>query len=129
MPKIAVIALVLSCLLVSEALAKRAPPEIVAPVRSGDIEFRVPHSQLGFVEAWDIKRDQLVWRRQIYVVKYMVDLERDVQDVFIRSIELKDNALRVKNERQSEYRLDLDSLEVTVLKGTLIEKSNQVRAD
>ena len=124
MPKIAIIALVLSCLSVSEALAKRALPEIVAPARSGDIEFRVPHSQMGFVEAWDIKRDQLVWRRQIYVVKYMVDLERDVQDVFIRSIELKDNALRVKTERQSEYRLDLDSLEVTVFKGSLIEKSN-----
>jgi hypothetical protein len=122
--KIAVIALVLSCLSVSEAFAKRAPPEIVAPVQSGDLEFRAPQSEMGFVEAWDIKRDQLDWRRQIYVVRYMVDLERDVQDVFIRSIELKDNALRVRNERQSEYRLDLDSLEVTVVKGSLIEKSN-----
>jgi hypothetical protein len=93
----------------------------VKPVQSGEIEFRAPHSQAGYIEAWDVKRDELIWRRQIYVVKYTVGLERDVQDVFIKSIELKDHTLFVKNERKSEYQLDLDSLDVKVVKGALVE--------
>lgn len=77
---------------------------------------------MGCVEAWDIKREQLIWRRQVYVVKYNVSLERDVQDVFIQSVELKSNTLVVKSERKSEYQLDLDSLDVKVIKGTLVER-------
>jgi hypothetical protein len=119
--KIAILMIALSLLSSSVALAKRAPPDDVAPVRSGDIEFRVPHSQMGCVEAWDVKRDELIWRRQIYVVKYTVGLERDVQDVFIQSVEIKGNTLLIKNERKSAYQLDLDSLDVKVLKGALVE--------
>lgn len=121
MQKIAILALTVSLLSASAAFAKRSAPEMVEPVRSGEIEFRAPHQQMGCVEAWDAKRDELLWRRQIYVVKYAVGLERDVQDVFVQSIVIKGDALVVKNERKSEYRLDLDSLEVTVLKGSLVE--------
>ena len=111
----------LSVLSASVAFAKRSAPEIIKPIRSGEIEFRVPHSQAGYIEAWDVKRDELIWRRQIYVVKYTVGLERDVQEVFIQSAELKDNTLVVKNERKSEYQLNLDSLEVKVVEGALVE--------
>lgn len=111
----------LSLLLVSVAFAKRAAPAIVAPVKVGGIEYRAPHGQMGCVEAWDVEQGELIWRRQVYVVKYAVGLERDVQDVFIRSMEIKDNSLIVKNERQSEYRLDLDSLEVEIVQGSLVE--------
>ena len=106
----------------SVAFGKRSAPEVVAPLRQGEVEFRVPHTQMGCVEAWDIKREQLIWRRQVYVVKYNVSLERDVQDVFIQSVELKSNTLVVKSERKSEYQLDLDSLDVKVIKGTLVER-------
>jgi len=111
----------LSVLSASVAFAKRSAPEIIKPIQSGEIEFRAPHSQAGFIEAWNLKRDELIWRRQIYVVKYTAGLERDVQDVFIQSVELKDNTLLVKNERKSEYQLNLDSLEVKVVKGALVE--------
>jgi len=50
-----------------------------------------------------------------------VDLERDVQDVFIQTMELKGDVLRITNERKSEYELDLESLEVKVVKGALVE--------
>jgi len=119
--KIAILMLALSLVAASDAFAKRSAPNSVAPVRSGDTEFRVPQSQMGCVEAWDVKQEQLIWRRQIYVVKYTVGLERDIQDVFIQSVELKGNTLIVKNERKSEYQLDLDSLDVKVVKGSLVE--------
>jgi hypothetical protein len=89
----------------SEAFAKRSPPEPVRAVEYGALELRVPHNQMGCIEAWDVKHKALIWRRQIYVVKYNAELERDVQDVFIAAIEL-----------------NLNSLEVKVIKGALVEK-------
>jgi hypothetical protein len=114
--------LVVACLMsASVAVAKRTPPPTVAAVKSGDVEYRAPSNQMGCIEAWDVTKNELIWRRQIYVVKYRIGLERDVQDVFIRSMQAKDGKLLVTNERQSEYELDLESLEVTVVKGALVE--------
>lgn len=110
---------------VSMLHAKRSAPEKVAPVADGVLDYHAPHSQMGFVEAWNVKNKQLIWRRQIYVVKYDADLERDVQDVFITSIQRTDKGLTVKNERGSEYELDLDTLTVKVVKGSLVEKSRK----
>ena len=121
MKRIIVVFIVLAVLSVSVALTKRSVPDEVASIKSGDIEYRAPHSQMGCVEAWDTKRNELIWRRQIYVVRYTIGLERDVQDVFIKTIELKDKTLIVNNERKSEYELDLESLQVKVLKGSLVE--------
>jgi hypothetical protein len=111
----------LAVLSVSTAPAKRSAPDEVTPIKSGDIEYRAPHGQMGCVEAWNVKQNDLIWRRQIYVVKYAIGLERDVQDVFITTIELKDKTLIVKNERKSEYELNLESFQVKVLKGSLVE--------
>ena len=105
----------------SVAFANGSPPKDVAPIRSGELELRVPHGQMGCIEAWDTSSKQLVWRRQIYAVRYDVELERDVQDVFIEAIELQKSKLLVKNERGSAYELDLDSLQVTPVKGPLVE--------
>ena len=109
------------------AYGKRAAPKSVSPVISGKIEYRAPRDHMGCVEAWQGK--QLIWRRQIYVVKYDLDLEGDVQDVFITTMERKGKTLIVKNERDSEYHLDLESLEVKVTKGSLIETTEIRRAN
>jgi hypothetical protein len=47
-------------------------------------------------------------------------LEPDVQDCFITSMKLKDNRLTIKNELKFEYELDLLTLEVKVIKGSLV---------
>lgn len=121
MKPFALFLLALSLLFASTAFAKRGAPAEVPPVRSGDIEYRAPHGQMGCVEAWDVKHDKMLWRRQIYVVKFIPDLERDVQDVYLTSLKLDGKSLLLANERKSEYRLDLDSLQVTVVKGSLVE--------
>jgi hypothetical protein len=105
----------------SIAYAKRAAPADVAPVTTDGLEYRAPHSQMGCVEAWDPVQNQLVWRRQVYVVKYDLALERDIQDVFIKSLEVSERKLIVKNEHRGEYELDLDTLEVKVRQGVLVE--------
>ena len=111
----------LMLLFTSVAFAKRSAPARVAPVKAGAIEYRVSHNQMGSIEAWDATGSELIWRRQIYVVKYQVGLERDIQDVFITTVELAGDHLLVKNERGSDYQLDLGTLAVKVLKGNLVE--------
>ena len=122
MKRIIVFGVTLAALSMSAVLAKRLPPEEVAPIRSGDIEYRAPHDQMGCIEAWNTEPERLLWRRQIYVVRYALDLEPDVQDVFVTTIGLRGATLTVKNERDSEYELSLESLEVKVLKGSSVEE-------
>ena len=114
------------------AEAKRGAPAEVLPLTVGNIEYSAPHrngtqKQMGFIEARNLKSGKLIWNRQIYAVKYVPDLEGDVQDVFIRNIKVKGNSLIVTNERKSEYQLDLKTLEVKVLKGSLIEETKFTR--
>ena len=126
------IGIILFILGLSESEAKRAVPSKVLPVKVGNIEYSAPHrnrthKQMGFIEARDLKSGQLIWNRQIYTVKYDLDLEGDVQDVFIKSITVQGNSLIIINERNSKYQLDLNSLEVKVIKGSLVEETKFTR--
>ena len=114
------------------AEAKRGAPAEVLPVTVGNIEYLAPHrngthKQMGFIEARDLKSGKLIWSRQIYAVKYDPDLEGDVQDVFIKSITVEGNNLIITNEKNSKYQLNLNSLEVKVLHGSLVEETKFTR--
>ena len=114
------------------AEAKRGAPAEVLPVTVGNIEYSAPHRngthrKMGLLEARDLKSGKLIWSRQIYAVKYDPDLEGDVQDVFIKSITAEGNHLIITNERNSKYQLDLNSLEVKVIKGSLVEETKFTR--
>ena len=112
--------------------AKRGAPAEALPVTVGNIEYSAPHRngthrKMGLLEARDLKSGKLIWSRQIYAVKYDPDLEGDVQDVFIKSITAEGNHLIINNERNSKYQLDLNSLEVKVIKGSLVEETKFTR--
>jgi hypothetical protein len=114
------------------AEAKRGAPAEVLPVTVGNIEYSAPHrngthKQMGFIEARVPKSGELIWSRQIYVVKYDPDLEGDVQDVFIKRITVEGNNLIIINEKSSKYQLNLHSLEVKVLHGSLVEETKFTR--
>ena len=114
------------------AEARRGAPAEVLPVTVGNIEYSAPHRngthrKMGLLEARDLKSGKLIWSRQIYAVKYDPDLEGDVQDVFIKSITAEGNHLIITNERNSKYQLDLNSLEVKVIKGSLVEETKFTR--
>jgi hypothetical protein len=127
--KFSLISFLLLATLLAEA--KRGAPAEVLPVTVGNIEYSAPrngtHKQMGFIEARDLKSGKLIWSRQIYAVKYDPDLEGDVQDVFIKSITVEGNHLIITNERNSKYQLDLNSLEVKVIKGSLVEETKFTR--
>ena len=121
------IGIILSILCISESEAKRAVPSKVMPVQVGSIEYSAPHgksqNQMGCIEARKVGSGELLWIRQVYVVKYDPDLEGDVQDVYIKSFKVKGNSLIIINERKSEYQLNLKTLQVKVLGGSLVEET------
>ena len=121
------IGIILSILCISESEAKRAVPSKVLPVKIGSIEYSAPHgklqNQMGCIEARKVGSGKLLWRRQVYVVKYDPDLEGDVQDVYIKNFKIKGNSLIITNERKSEYQLNLKTLHIKVLKGSLVEET------
>jgi len=94
--------------------AKRIAPRPLKPIAIDGVECSAPVEHMGFVEARDAKTGELIWSRQIYVVVKDPQLEGDVQDVFVSEIRPEGHALIIANERGSQYRLDLTSLEVTV---------------
>jgi hypothetical protein len=114
------------------AEAKQGAPAEVLPVTVGNIKYSAPHrngthKQMGFIEARAPKSGELIWSRQIYAVKYDPDLEGDVQDVFMKSITVEGNHLIITNERNSKYQLDLNCLEVKVIKGSWVEETKFTR--
>jgi len=90
-------------------LAKRSAPPDVAPVISDGIEYSAPNDPMGWVIATEVKTRKEIYRRRIYQVPVNPDLERDVQDVFIKALEVKRNFLLVTNERGEMYALDLST--------------------
>jgi hypothetical protein len=106
------------------AEAKRISPKDVMPVTKDAITYSAPHDQMGCVVAKSEKTGQLFWFRQVYVVKYELGLEKDVQDCFITGLTIESGKLIVTNEEGGQFELDLKSLSVKVLKGTaLIERT------
>jgi hypothetical protein len=113
-PTILLIAFV-TILIAPCSYAKRAMPKEVAPVTFKGITYRAILTPAGLVEAYRGSGSQPVWTKQIYVTRYDMDLERDVQDVFIASLKVTDQGLVVSTE-DGNYILNLTTLEVKPIK-------------
>jgi hypothetical protein len=110
---------------VAPTLAKRAVPKEVTPIERDGIIFGAPHLFMGSVEARFKRTNGLYWRKQVYVVKYRMGLEKDVQDCFITKLEFGGQDILVTNEAGHRYRLNPDTLEVIPLRGSLIIDRNK----
>lgn len=91
--------------------AKRAMPKEVAPVTFKGITYRAILTPVGLVAAYKGSESRPLWTKQIYVARYKLDLEKDVQDVFITNLKITEKGLVVSTE-DGDYILDLTSLEV-----------------
>jgi len=89
------------------AFTKRSVPKPVPPVLQDDVEYRAPHARMGFVEAIDTVSGRKLWETRVYYVFIDPRGERDVQDVFITSLQVEAGSLLVRNEAGRTYRLDL----------------------
>ena len=93
--------------------AKRIAPSPVAPVVAEGVRYSAPPDAMGFVVATDVSTSRELWRVRIYEVRVDPKLERDVQDVFITSLEFKEGTLMNTNERGQKFALDLKTRKVT----------------
>lgn len=107
----------LMVVLAPAAFAKRMAPAKVASVVYQGIEYRAPGgvAKMGVIEAWDKATGKMVWEKKVYTVKIKPKLERDVQWVFIKTLEIDAGKLVVTNEHDDRYSLDLKTQEVTKL--------------
>jgi hypothetical protein len=116
----------IALLSVSEfSFAKRAAPKDVQPVVDHGVKYLAPHvtaeyikahgypkCPVGCVEAWKVKSGKLLWRVQLYEIKYDEKLEKDVQDNFINALQLKDGNLFVQTEHGDKFLVNLKTHEV-----------------
>jgi hypothetical protein len=108
------------------ALAKRAAPRPVLPLRAQGVEFSAPQDLgMAVVEARDLASGMPLWRRQIYTVVVDPSVEADVQACAITSIKAGKGCLLVENERGGRYALDLRTLEVRPLRGPAVLRWNR----
>ena len=103
-------------------MAKRASPEKVPPIATEKAVYSVPHfpegdqvQNGGVVEARDPKTKKLLWQIRVYETKYDGALEKDVQDVFIKSLTLDKvhNLLIMSDEKSRVFVLNLITRRVT----------------
>ena len=97
---------------ISPVMAKRIAPREVEPVTYQGIKYVANHARMGFVEAWEVKTGKKLWEQAIYEVRIDPRLERDVQDVFITDLKIKNKKLIIKNETQGVYELNLQTHKV-----------------
>ena len=103
--------------LTGPVLAKRGAPNIAKPVISGGLEYRVVHDRYkengrprgirAFVEARDEKSKQSFWRVEVYHIRYRLNLETDVQDIYISTLKIDASGLSAIDERGQTYIVDL----------------------
>lgn len=79
---------------------------MVEPVNSNDIEYSAPQrfDCKGCIEAREIDTDSLLWRYEVYSIKYDSTIETDVQDVFIKELEIRNDTLFITNELNEVYK-------------------------
>jgi hypothetical protein len=101
----------------------RLAPKDVAPVIVDRTSYAVIHwgkkrgldQNGGYISATDLDSNKELWVLKVYDTEYDPEMEGDVQDVFIKSLSKVwfRNQLKVVNEREEQYLIDLKTRKVT----------------
>lgn len=104
---------------------KRPAPKTVLPLIVNNVRYEQVRnaedygftSVTGFLKATDTESGETLWVKRVYTVTVDDSMERDVQDVFFRSMELSSDSrsLLIENERGKHYSVDLETGESTVV--------------
>lgn len=95
--------------------AKRPAPGEITPLVYNGIKYIVHHwgdsikkkQNGGFIEAFDLKKRRRLWLLRVYEIEYNKNAEKDLQDIFITRIEIKNNRLIIRNEKNDIFMVDL----------------------
>ncbi len=92
--------------------AKRVAPKKVQSIIYNHIEYSVDHSNIGSILITD-KNSNSTKNIKIYTIEYKKDLEKDVQDIFIKNLKISNNYLLITNERNRVFKMDLSTNTIT----------------
>jgi len=97
--------------------AKREAPKPVKPVLLNGIEYRIVHEQFekngspagmrAFVVAQGQAIGKELWKAQLYELTYDLNLETDIQDVYVISLVATDDGLHATTEKSREFVIDV----------------------
>jgi hypothetical protein len=88
----------------SEISTKRSAPREVKAIIHDGMEYHVALNELIVIDS--ASRDT-AWRKIVYDIVYDLDLEKDIQDVFIDSMVLMNNSLLVRNEDGAFFMINI----------------------
>jgi hypothetical protein len=99
----------------SLALAKRVAPAKVEPVIHQGVRYTAPNDdgRRAYIEAQDVQTNKKLWELTIFTNRIDPALEKDVQWVFIKALNIRDGALIVTSKRDKIYQVDLKTKAVT----------------
>ena len=114
MTRLAVI-LLLTLLLPQLASAKRIAPVKVDPVIYEGIRYVAPNDdgRRGYIEAWNVGTNEKLWELTIFTNGIDPNLEKDVQWVFIKALNIHDGRLMVTSESGRTYQVDVSTKAIT----------------
>lgn len=98
--------------LIQVALAKRAPPPFVQPIRKGDRVYLAKtepggKGYVGVLAAEVEKDNRRLWTTEVFRGAYDPSLERDAQEVHFVKLEVRGKVLRARDERGRVYEVQL----------------------
>jgi hypothetical protein len=85
--------------------AKRLPPPDVPPIISNGIKYSANQCGMGCVNSIELKTNKELWKDTLYKVVYSPNIERDIQDIFIKKMWLCGHFLYIKNEKGIQYQV------------------------
>ncbi len=105
-------------------LAKRRGPDPVEAVVINGVRFEAIHfgdelgvdQNGGYVVAYDENTNARLWILKVYETKYDPKWEKDVQDTFITSLGNSGGKLKVVNERDRRFLVDIVSKKIERIK-------------
>jgi len=108
--------LLLTLLLPEKAPAKRLTPAKVDPVINEGIRYVAPNDdgRRGYIEAWNVGTSKKLWELTIFTNPIDPNLEKDVQWVFIKAVDVKHGRLIVTSERGKTYYVDVNGTIVAI---------------
>lgn len=104
--------------------AKRMHIEYPDKIRVGDIEYKAVYEmgkllQKAYIEARNIKSNEIIWKKKIYQIIINPLMEHDIQWVMITNLKKYGMKLLIYDEKERSFILDLDSLNVKKIRTRL----------
>ena len=102
----------------ADAHSKRLGPDTVEPIAGNNVVYSAPafvpgeNQNGGYVEAREKEGGKLIWRLRVYRTEYNPQLERDVQDIFMVSIRLENEAIVVVDEKGRVFKVNLNTRDI-----------------